>query len=442
MDTSKHNLSKHSPPSAAIPPSPFSLSRAREKFEKARCLVHHLQEAFDDLSHKVEPELDPDEERHEPDARSALKLASLGVELALEKKDQFQLERQVVIEERDAGMIEPRAAAKRLHDIDRGYLSAGEDLWKQKLKKARFNHSCVVRLLDPRGGSTSVCLLTLYKKGDDVEKTFRSDAMRYYDGHIRGKKIGGTSKERGPNRKIRTGMAWCHVTGTWWITEKVKAAHLVPFFPDSDDFGEILFGSRAPSLRRAGNAVLLFDKLEKWFDSYHFLIVPVDTTEHPIRRWKVDVISSKIRKASYLTVNHLGGDLDGKELQFRNDKRPVPCFMYFHFIVALIHIKDVKRPGWQDVWARYHQQRPFPTPGKYIRKSILRALATHFGPAEMDVVESWVTNHGFDSLLMLNDDESAEAARRVHLAVGEAIARAEAERNPEEDSEEESDESS
>ncbi|KAM7211455.1 hypothetical protein V8F06_013159 [Rhypophila decipiens] len=446
MDPSKDDSPKHGPPSAAIVPPSLSLSRARDNYVKARSVSHELQKAFDELSRKVEPDLDPDEERHEPDARSGLELASLGVELALKKKDEFQLERQVIIEERDADLISPHIAAKRLRDTDHRYLSAGDDLWKQKLKKARFDDPGVVRLLDPRGGSISACLLTLYKKCDGLDKTkkrpssFRSDALRYYDGDIGSKKVGGTGKEGGPKSKIRSGLVWCHVTGSWWDTDLVKAAHVVPFFLDSDDLGEILFGSRAPSLRRAGNALLLLGKIEKWFDSYYLLIVPVDATENPITRWKVDVISSDIRNTPYLGPKDVGGDLDGKELQFRNDKRPVSRFMYFHFIMALIRIKDVKRRGWQDVWARYYQQRPFPTPGNYMRQSMLLALATHFGTANMDVVESWITDQGFDSPLMLNDDESAEAARRVHLAVDEAIARAE--RGPEDDSEEEEEEDS
>ncbi|KAK0728447.1 hypothetical protein B0T26DRAFT_748667 [Lasiosphaeria miniovina] len=362
----KDDSPKHSPPSAAILPPSLSLSRARDNYEKARSVSHELQKAFDDLSRKVEPDLDPDEERYEPDVRSGLELASLGVELALKKKDELQLERQVIIEERDANLIQPHIAAKRLRDTDHRYLSTGDYLWKH----------------------ISACLLALYKKCDGVSKTekrpssFRSDALRYYDGEIGGKVLGGTGKEGGP---------------------KIKAAHVVPFFLDSDELGQI----------------------EKWFDSYHLLIVPVDATENPITRWKVDVISSDIRNISYIGPKDLGGDLDGKELQFRNDKRPVSRFMYFHFIMALIRIKDVKRQRWQDVWARYYQQRPFPTPGNYMRQSMLLALATYFGTAEMRVVESWIVDHGFDSPLILNDDESAEAARRVHLAVDEAIARAE-----------------
>jgi hypothetical protein len=68
-------------------------------------------------------------------------------------------------------------------------------------------------------------------------------------------------------------------------------------------------------------------------------------------------------------------DLDGKELVFLGEKRPVSRFLYFHFVMALVRIKDLQRRNWQDVWARYHEHRPFPTPGNYMRKAMLLALA-------------------------------------------------------------------
>lgn len=40
-------------------------------------------------------------------------------------------------------------------------------------------------------------------------------------------------------------------------------------------------------------------------------------------------------------------------------------------------------------------------------------------------MESWITDHGFDSPLQLANIEATEAARRVHEAVEEATARAE-----------------
>ncbi|KAK4139114.1 uncharacterized protein C8A04DRAFT_16153, partial [Dichotomopilus funicola] len=434
-------------PSTATLPVSLSLSRARNKYQEARRVSDELQKSFDDLSRKVEPELDPDEERDEPDPKSAFELASLGVEVALKKREQCQWEREIILEEGRANIIQPDIVRKRLRNTDDRYLAVGDELWERKLKRARFDDPTVVRLLDPRDGSFSACLLALYKKCDGLQKTkkrpssFRCEALQYYGSDDVGKTADGTGMEDGFKNRGREGEVWCHATGTWWETQMVKAAHVVPFFLDSDDFGEILFGSRDPSLRRAGNALLLLNKIEEWFDSYHLLIVPVDPTENPVRRWKIDVISSDIDNTSYAgAAGGVGRDLDGKELQFRNDKRPVCRFMYFHFIMALIRIKDVRRRGWQQVWARYYEQRPFPTPSKYIRQCMLMPLATHFRTVQVETIHSWITDHGFDSPLKLTDAERDEVARRVHLAMNEAEARAE--RRPWEDDEEAGEENS
>ncbi|KAK4458632.1 hypothetical protein QBC42DRAFT_185543 [Cladorrhinum samala] len=286
-------------------------------------------------------------------------------------------------------------------------------------------------------GSVAAALLALYREFDGLEKpkkrrerpssSFRSDAIRYYDGG-----------------QVDGDLVWCHATGSWWAADVIEAARVVPLFAggDSDDLGEILFGSRSPPLPGdAGKSLLLVGQIKRWFDSYHLVIVPVDATENPITRWKVDVISSDIQNTRIAVPTLRGGDLDGKELQFRNDRRPATRFMYFHFVMALVRIQHVKRPGWQDIWARYYQQRPFPAQGSYIRRCMLLALATHFGPTEMNVVESWIADHGFDSPLRLTDDESTEAARRVLLAVHKTIAHAERDGSDDDEEEDEEDDS-
>ena len=71
---------------------------------------------------------------------------------------------------------------------------------------------------------------------------------------------------------------------------------------------------------------------------------------------------------------------------------------------------DINRPGWQQAWARYYEQRPFPTPGAYIRRGMLHALAANSGPANMSVVESWITDHGFQTPMTLASEEVEEVA--------------------------------
>ncbi|KAK0751901.1 hypothetical protein B0T18DRAFT_457997 [Schizothecium vesticola] len=427
MDASKDHSPEHSPTSRAVRP-PQTLASTRAKYDKTRQVSLDLQKMFETLSRDAEPVRDPDEDLDEPDAALGLKLASLGVKLASVKKEQFRLEREIVFFERDAKIIPPKEATKRLREASRRYISAGEELWRHQQKKARLEDPGVVPLIDLRSGSATACLMALYRKSNGLQKTskrpssFRADAITYYAGSK-------TSSSSSTDSSNKSAGVWCHVTGLWWAPAGVKAAHIVPYFLDNKEIGEILFGSRAPSLRRAGNSLLLSTKIKGWFDTYKLLIVPVDAREDPIKRWRVDVISSSIKNSPVhdgpLNPSLLGGDLDGYELKFRNDKRPVSRFMYFHFVVSLIRIKDVKQRGWEEVWARYYEQPPFPTPTTYLRKSMLVALATHYGKTDMPVVKSWIAGHGLDTPLKLTNEEATEAARRVHSAVEEAIFRAE-----------------
>ncbi|KAM5352789.1 hypothetical protein ACJ41O_005511 [Fusarium nematophilum] len=399
---------ENSPPTAAaLPPG---LADARAKRDRARHISAALKTTFEALLREVEPEVEPDQELPEPTPQASFELASLGIELASREKEAIQLERDVVAQERDAGLLRSKAAERCFRKLDRRYLSAGDDLWRHRKKKMRLDDPGTIRLLEPRGNILSECLLALYKKGDGLDKTkkkrpsqWRKDALAYYTGG------------RGDHGQDEV-FVWCHISGMWHPGNDVKAADIVPFFFDSDSIGEMLFSSRAEPLRRAGNALLLSNHIKRWFDSYHLVVVPADATESPITRWRTDVISSDIQNSPF-SGEHCGKELDGKELIFLNEKRPVSRFLYFHFVMALIRIKDIKRRGWDTIWARYYQQRPFPTPGNYMRQSMLLALATHFGTADMNVVESWIADQGFDSPLKLTNDETTEAARRVHEAV-------------------------
>ncbi|KAG5955627.1 hypothetical protein E4U58_007004 [Claviceps cyperi] len=166
-------------------------------------------------------------------------------------------------------------------------------------------------------------------------------------------------------------------------------------------------------------------QIEGWFDNYHLVIVPVDVTENPITRWRTDVISPYIMKERYSGGEFRARELDGRKLIFHNEKPLVSRFLYFHFFMALVRIKDTKRKGWQDTWAKYYGQRPFSTPGPYLRKSMLMAFTCHFETNDLEVMNSWMTDHGFDASLQLTNDEVGDIARRVHLVVGDRAIRAE-----------------
>jgi hypothetical protein len=259
------------------------------------------------------------------------------------------------------------------------------------------------------------CFLSLYRPCDVQDKNmnvkrrsnWRRDALVYYNGN--------SDNHEG----VSSGNAWCHITGTWHGAKFHKAAHIVPYSLDHG-FDKVIFGERAPSLQREGNALLLSDRIEAWFSSYHIAVIPVDSSESPIRRWRTELISPDVQNEQAFPGLH-GRDLSGKELVFLNENRPVSRFLYFHFIMALIRIKDLKRCGWEDVWARFYNERPFGTPDKYMRQSMLNRLAAYHGNIGQAEISRFLEGHGFDTPIDLTKEELAEVARQVRKLVEAAI---------------------
>jgi HNH endonuclease len=407
-----------------IPDRSSSLATVKDRYQKARKTSLTLKKSYDILSKKVD-DVSGDEIASVVTGLRYEQL-TLGIELAEKVQDEIRRERDVVREERAAGIISDSVAQERYRGLNRRCVSAGDDLWRHSKKKLRIDDPGAVQLMPPGGGSgIAECLLILYRKSDGQGKGasrkrpnhWREDVEDYYLG-------------AGEDHGKGEGLTWCHISGTWSISSNVKAAHIVPFFLNMDKLSEILFGTQSDSLEKGGNALLMSTTIEGWFDKYFIVVVPVDPKEEPITRWKTEVLSSDIKNTpcAHGIVDgkkYTGRELDGKELVFIGKARPVSRFLYFHFVMALVRIKDLERRGWQDIWARYYERRPFPTPGNYMRKAMLLALATHFEVADMKVVESWIADHGFETPLILQDDQAKEVARRVHEAVEEAVARAE-----------------
>ncbi|KAK1833617.1 hypothetical protein QBC39DRAFT_44383 [Podospora conica] len=404
---------------------PISLYTADQKLHQARAASANLQTAFDKL---VE-----DSPKSDMGTAQELEHASLGIKLAHQKKKELQLERHVITQENGAGIIDEFECKKRMRDVSSRYLSIGEELWRHEKKKIRLDNppvhptgtGPVNPLIDlQQGGSnTAKAIAALYRKADGLTKEqrpkkWRKEALAYY---------AGTEELPERDESDDAPMVWCHARGMWQHHHWVKTAHIVPFFVDANEMGTILFGDRAPSLKGPTNSLLLSAKIKGWFDKYLFVIVPVDAYESPITRWRIEITSKDMLQNSMGPedkVPPFGRELDGRELIFRNDNRPASRFMYFHFVMSLIRIKNINRKGWEDVWAKYYEVPPFATPTKYVRSTMLLALATHFGTTDMEVVNGWISRHGLDIPLLISDSVTTEAARRAYLAVEEVAVNA------------------
>ncbi|KAL8661886.1 MAG: hypothetical protein Q9202_005168 [Teloschistes flavicans] len=152
------------------------------------------------------------------------------------------------------------------------------------------------------------------KKRQFDQSAFQKAVLEYYDA------------SRSPVSAGQPREAFCLLTG-WRNSKEVKAAHIVPKSLKSDELS-YLFGVGDAMLKDPRNGISL---------------------KHSLR------------------------DLDGKKLQFRNNNRPAKRFLYFRFIITYLESKNLGTASWVDrvegkgtMWA---------TPGPYLRKSMLLALA-------------------------------------------------------------------
>lgn len=62
--------------------------------------------------------------------------------------------------------------------------------------------------------------------------------------------------------------------------------------------------------------------------------------------------------------------------------------------MSIIRLKDQGIDGWKHAWQKYTHMKPFPTPGKYVRTTMLLALASNFSATTMHAIDGWMTEQG------------------------------------------------
>ncbi|KAI9779816.1 MAG: hypothetical protein M1839_007129 [Geoglossum umbratile] len=87
-----------------------------------------------------------------------------------------------------------------------------------------------------------------------------------------------------------------------------------------------------------GNGLVMDRVLEKQFDRGDFVLVPIPTEHGEPSRWRFILTNETLRthKLGIVTSYEKYGDLDGTELEFKNDSRPAHRFLYYHFVSTLL----------------------------------------------------------------------------------------------------------
>ncbi|VUC36893.1 unnamed protein product [Clonostachys rosea] len=355
------------------------------------------------LRQEIEPRFEPDQLQPVIDDQAQLaELAKLGVKIGEKNKEVVGLEREVAIEEIKLGMYSREVSVQKMRAVCRRFLNAGRELWAYERKRLGEPPSeFFIRNFDFGG-----CMLALYQRPDARGVVERLPDWR-------------------PNFEGAQ-LLRCQISGELFPSDDIKVSHIVPPFVHSRAFGPLLFGPDAEPLRGSGNVLLLHREIKKWYGTYKLVIVPFDREETPIRRWKTEIISSRLNRERFANEGAPVSTFHSRELVFDNEERPVAKFAYFHFVMALVRAKMLNCDRWQDIWAKYWLNPPFPGGSLYIRECILFALFTHFSFSGVDLamISSWIRGNGFvrlHDLETFHGCEKDELARRILAGVEAAV---------------------
>ena len=169
------------------------------------------------------------------------------------------------------------------------------------------------------------------------------------------------------------GWSWlrCLLSDALGSPEEIQMAHIVPGMLEFELADHIFGDGTASRLFPTINGLLIRDRLERAFDSGHFISI---SDERPIYRWKTIVTSDATQNEVFDTGDALRlRDLDEREIEFPTQHRPAARFLYFHMVLTLLRIRQL---GWE---TRLVSRQLWPTLGPYPRKSMLLRPATSTG---------------------------------------------------------------
>ena len=292
---------------------------------------------------------------------------------------------------------------RRQHgEANRRIVSLGDEKWKhsQALRALEEKQGRVQPLGPDSEGAYVAAMLKLYKdprksakRDSSVQTAMRNDAIAKYE----------------PGKGAEPDKFWCPISKDYYDCKNVVAAHIVPsrLGPELMDY---TFGHGSGSrLFAADNCLLIQKGVEEHFDAGHFVLIPADRCESPIKRWKIHVTNESCLNSDM--GRKRVKDFDGTEVEFKNEVRPAARFLYYHFIITLLRNKHYRCPGWERSLETLIAGQPFATPGRYLRASMLLVLARKIG--DLSAEEE---GRLYDTDLVFNDNEGLTPREEDEIA--------------------------
>ena len=297
---------------------------------------------------------------------------------------------------------------KAHRETNKRIVSLGDDLWKEQeeLQKEEEKEGRVEKLGPDSKGAFVATLLALYKDPHQSKKRsstsqtqLKETAIKKYEA-----RKGASSKNE----------IWCCFNREYFPVSTVRAAHIVPR-QLGPELMEYIFGSGSGlRLDSADNCLLLERNVEEAFDSGNFVLIPVNTDERPILRWKIKITNQAAINTRMWTGRL--GEFDNQELIFKNENRPASRFLYYHFVVTLLRNKRDRQPGWEQYLMELPTGKPFATTGRYMRESMLLALAKSANDLNPEDEARLLGGNGGETFVeeqKLTEMEETEVARRA-----------------------------
>ncbi|OAP54034.1 hypothetical protein AYL99_11794 [Fonsecaea erecta] len=305
------------------------------------------------------------------------KHCELRLELCRSKKQELQLEREIIENDRDLTPKEVENQNRLLNELEREIY----------ILQKQSNRLIGIALLSKCGNlaqswdnlanaygqalATITSSLPLSAKDKDIwpggreevdQANFRQSLNDCYN----------------PDRKPKD-PKWCPVSREYVRYYDVKAAHIVPFAL-GDVNVSFFFGDPLEKgyqrIWNIGNGLILHKKIELLFDQAAIQIVPGHSKDQAVGCLKVVVLDPEA-----LTGHEDLGDLEGRELEFPDgiSTRPQPEYLYISCVLAALRRKRFGCRGWRDDYEKLFGEPAWPHVQLDLNKSSLFALAAAAG---------------------------------------------------------------
>ncbi|KAI4134399.1 MAG: hypothetical protein LQ347_001557 [Umbilicaria vellea] len=207
---------------------------------------------------------------------------------------------------------------------------------------------------------------------------------------------------------------WCPISKSYGNRHYRCNAHIVPFSLGTENI-EYLFGEPKDTgldiVWRNENALIIDKGLETAFDKGAFVLIPILTRPDEPTRWKTVLLDNTRRNTVFSAGPHTFNDIDGVELEFKNNNRPGRRYLYYHYCVSILRAVRFQTPGWADAKVKASTGQVWATWGPYLRKSLLLKLGEVLGDTKLP--EEFVEAGTFEGDDNVDKEEETIKAKEI-----------------------------